>query len=127
GEVHVNRGKFEFILGGKTIHKFWDKEVDKGTSLDREVVLTEREYLADAKVKLYNSPNHHENWLTCIKSREAPICEVSVGASSVISCHLMNFGYWHGANVKWDPVARNFVQGGDPAWLTRQYRGDWVV
>ena len=26
GEVHVNRGKFEFRLGDKTIHKFWDKD-----------------------------------------------------------------------------------------------------
>ena len=127
GEVHVNRGKFEFILGGKTIHKFWDKNVDKGTSLDREVILTEREYLADAKVKLYNSKNHHDDWLNSLKTREKPIADVAIGASTVIACHLMNFGYWHGANVKWDPSAHQFTEGGDPAWLTREYRGQWKV
>ena len=127
GEVHVNRGKFEFVLGGKTIHKFWDKETDKGTSLDREVILTEREFLADAKVKLYNSPNHHQDWLDSIQSRKKPICDVAIGASTVISCHLMNFAYWHGANLGWDPKAHQFTQGGEAKWLTRDYRGEWKV
>jgi len=127
GEVHVNRGKFEFKLNGETKHKFFDKEVDKGTSLDREVVLTEREFLADAKVKLYDSKNHHEDWLNCIKTRELPICDVAIGASTVISCHLMNFAYWHGANAGWDPQKHVFTSGGDAAWLTREYRGQWKV
>lgn len=127
GEVHVNRGKFEFVLKGKTIHKFWDKETDKGTSLDREVVLTEREYLADAKVRLYNSKNHHDDWLNSLKTREKPIADVAIGASTVISCHLMNFAYYHGANVGWDPKGHQFTNGGDPAWLTREYRGQWKV
>jgi len=128
GEVNVNRGKFEFILGGKTIHKFWDKEVDKGTSLDREVILTEREHLADAKIKLYNSKGHHQDWIDAIHSRQRPICDVEIGASSVIACHLMNFGYYYGANIKWDPKNHSILSGGDNKWLTREsYRGDWAV
>jgi len=127
GEVHVNRGKFEFILGGKTIHKFWDKDADKGTSIDREVVLTEREYLADAKVKLYNSKNHHEDWLNSIKTREKPICDVAIGASTVISCHLMSQAYYHGGSMKWNPEKHEYISGGDAKWLTRDYRADWKV
>ena len=127
GEVHVNRGKFEFVLGGKTIHKFWDKEADKGTSLDREVILTEREYLADAKVKLYNSKNHHEDWLNSIKTREKPICDVAIGASTAISCHLMSQAYYHGGSMKWNPETHEYISGGDPKWLTREYRADWKV
>ncbi len=127
GEVHVNRGKFEFIMGGKTVHKFWDKETDKGTSLDREVILTEREFLADAKVKLYNSKNHHDDWLNAIQTRERPICDVAIGATTVISCHLMNMAYWHGASFDWNAEKREFAKGGDPKWLTREYRGPWTV
>ncbi|WP_395744893.1 Gfo/Idh/MocA family protein [Prosthecobacter sp.] len=127
GEVHVNRGKFELVLGGKTIHKFWDKEADKGTSLDREVVLTEREYLADAKVKLYNSKNHHEDWLNSIKTREKPICDVAIGASTAISCHLMSQAYYHGGSMKWNPEKHEYTSGGDAKWLTRDYRAGWVV
>ncbi|MDZ4289964.1 MAG: Gfo/Idh/MocA family oxidoreductase [Prosthecobacter sp.] len=127
GEVHVNRGKFELILNGKTVHKFFDKEVDKGTSLDREVILTEREFLKDAKVKLYDSKNHHDDWLNSIQTRKPPIADVAVGATTVISCHLMNMTYWHGANFKWNPADRTFAEGGDPKWLTRDYRGEFVV
>jgi len=58
--VPESRGKFELIMNGKTVHKFWDKEVDKGTSMEREVTLTEREFLADAKVKLYNRKSHFQ-------------------------------------------------------------------
>ncbi len=128
GEVHVNRGKFELIMDGKTVHKFWDKEVDKGTSMEREVTLTEREYLADAKVKLYNSKSHMQDFLDCVKSRGTPICDVAIGASSVTACHLMNFGYHYGANVKWDPTRNRFASGGSSKWLTRdRYRDKWAV
>ena len=127
GEVHVNRGKFELVLGGKVIQRFFSKEEDKGTSLERAYTLAEREYLKDAKVKLYDSKNHHDDWLNSIKTRERPICDVAIGATTVISCHLMNMAYWHGASFKWNPTERTFASGGDPKWLTRDYRGDWVV
>ncbi|QIF05541.1 Gfo/Idh/MocA family oxidoreductase [Roseimicrobium sp. ORNL1] len=127
GEVHVNRGKFELVLGGKRKFGFWDKEVDKGTSLQREYTLAEREFLANAKVKLYNSKDQIQDFLACVKSREKPVCDVAIGASSAIACHLMNFAYWYNGSFKWDPAKTNFVSGGDPKWLTREYRGEFKV
>jgi predicted dehydrogenase len=128
GEVHVNRGKFELVLGDKTVHKFWTKEIDKTTSMEREVTLTEREYLADAKVKLYNSKSHFQDFVDCVRSRKRPICDVAIGASTVIACHVMNFAYHYGANAKWDPVRNRFASGGSSRWLTRdRYRDKWAV
>jgi predicted dehydrogenase len=127
GEVHVNRGKFELKLGGTRKFGFWDKEVDKGTSLQREYTLAEREFLANPKVKLYNSKDQIADFLDCVKSRKQPVCDVAIGASSAIACHLMNFAYWYGGNFKWDPAKNNFTSGGDPKWLTREYRGEWKV
>jgi len=128
GVCHVNRGKFELIMDGKTVHKFWDKETDKGTSMEREVTLTEREYLANAKVKLYNSKSHFEDFITCVRSRQRPICDVEIGARSAIACHVMNFAYRYGANAKWNPAKNKFASGGSSKWLTRDhYRGGWGV
>jgi predicted dehydrogenase len=128
GEVHVNRGKFELILGDRTIHRFWNREVDKGTSLEREVTLTEREYLADAKVKLYNSKSHFQDFVDAVVARKRPICDVAIGASTVIACHVMNFAYHYGANAKWDPARSRFASGGSSRWLTRdRYRDKWSV
>jgi len=128
GTCHVNRGKFELIMNGKTVHKFWDKETEKGTSMEREVTLTEREYLANAKVKLYNSKSHFEDFISCVRSRQRPICDVETGARSAIACHVMNFAYHYGANAKWNPEKNKFASGGSSKWLTRDhYRGGWGV
>lgn len=128
GTCHVNRGKFELIMGGKTVHKFWDKETEKDTSMEREVTLTEREYLANAKVKLYNSKSHFEDFVSCVRSRQRPICDVETGARSAVACHVMNFAYHYGANAKWNPEKNKFASGGSSKWLTRDhYRGGWGV
>jgi predicted dehydrogenase len=126
GTVSVNRGKFEVVLEGGKTYKFWDKEKDK-SSLQREYTLAERDLLADAKVKLYNSKDQIQDFLACVKSRQKPVCDVGIGASSAICCHLMNFAYWHGASFKWDPIKHVFTEGGDTKWLTREYRGEWKV
>ncbi len=127
GEISVNRGKFEFARNDGKKFRFWDKDQDKGTSLVREYTLAEREYLQDAKVKLYKSKDQIQDFLACVKSRQKPICDVGIGASSAIACHLMNFAYYHGAHVKWNPTEHTFVSGGDDKWLTREYRGEWKV
>ncbi len=128
GEVHVNRGKFELIMDGKTVHRFWDRAADPGTSMDREVILTQREYLKDAKVRLYESSSHFQDFMDCVQTRNRPICDVEIGARSVIACHLMNLGYRYGANVSWDPQRNRFTRGGNRRWLTRdRYRNDWKV
>jgi predicted dehydrogenase len=128
GELHVNRRKFELIMNGKTVHKFWDQEVDRGTSLDRELLFTEREYLKDAKVHLQVSTDHLQNFLDCVKTRHRPICDVEIGARTAIACHLMNMGYYYGANLGWNPGRNNFTRGGNRKWLTRdRYRNGWKV
>jgi len=127
GEVHVNRGKFELSLGGKVVHRYYNAEEDKGTTLAQAYTRAEEEFLKDAKIRLYHSANHHADWLDSLKTRKLPICDVAVGATSVISCHLMNLAYWHNASFGWDPVKRQFTSGGNPAWLTREYRSGWTV
>ncbi len=128
GTLHVFRGQFELILDGKTVQRFWTKEQDAATSLERVLVLTQREYLADAKMRLPKISDHFGNFTDCIKSRQRPICDVATGASTVIACHVMNFGYHYGANAKWDPVKNQFLSGGDSRWLTREhYRDGWSV
>lgn len=128
GEIRVNRGKFHLTIDGKTVHKFWDKETTPDTSLERELAATSKAFLANAKIKLYESKNHWQDFLDCVKARRMPICDVATGASSVISCHLLNIAYLKGASFKWNPKTKTFAAGGDPKWLTRDsYRGPWKV
>ncbi|MCP4642499.1 MAG: Gfo/Idh/MocA family oxidoreductase [bacterium] len=126
GEVRVNRGRFEFYLDGEKVAG-WTKREDGG-SLSSCLAKVEKEHLADAKVKLYNSRNHLQDFVNCVKSRKKPITSEIVGGRTAICCHLMNQAYYNHASIDWKPKKMTFARGsGDPAWLTRDYRLPWSV
>jgi predicted dehydrogenase len=117
GKLKVNRGKFEFWLGGT-------KKAESTKQLD-EVI---QEHLADAKAKLPVSNSHQGNWLECMRSRERPICDVAIGARTVSVCHLCNLAYWNREKFKWDPRKQSFARGtGNPKWLDVAHREPWKV
>jgi len=125
GEVKVNRGKFEFILDGKTIAKSVEREDD---SLESTIPRVQQEYLANAKVKLYVSTDHIRDFLDCMGTRTKPITNEVVGGRTAICCHLMNQAYYNRETIKWKPEPMRFAwRGGEDAWLTRDYREPWTV
>ena len=126
GEVQVNRGKFTFTRNGEQISKFTKKE--DGSSCEAQVQKAEKEFLKDAKVKLYVSKSHPSDFLDRVKDRKKPVTSELVGGHSAICCHLMNQCYYNHAKILWDPAKFAFRDGtGDPKWLTREYRGPWTV
>jgi predicted dehydrogenase len=126
GEVQVNRGKFTLARGGKMLFKFTKKE--DGSSCEAQVTLAEREFLKEAKAKLYVSKGHIPDFLNSVKTRQKPITSELVGGHSAICCHLMNQAYYNQAKILWDPAKLCFRDGsGDPTWLTRDYRTPWAV
>lgn len=127
GFVFVNRGKFTFVKGDKEVANV-TKAGPEEKPLKVQLDLVEKEYLADAKVKLYASEDHKGDWFNCIKSRKRPICDVEVGARTVTACHLLGFSYYNGQTFQWDPATNQFAGGtGNPEWLTRPYRDQWKV
>lgn len=126
GEVKVNRGRFELVLGGKRAAGFVDRE--EGGSLGAALEIAETEYLKDAKVKLYESRDHVRDFIECVESRKKPITNEVVGGRTAICCHLLNQAYYNHATIEWDPKKLRLAEGsGKPEWLTRDYRGEWVV
>jgi predicted dehydrogenase len=129
GKVLVNRGRFELWLGEEKKAEV-TKTADGVAKPDaiQSASQAEKLYLADAKIKLYNSTDHKTDWLNAIKERKKPICDVDVGAHSVTVCHLVNLAYYHGEHMKWDPAKNQFVGGaGNNEWLDRPHRGEWKV
>jgi len=121
GEVKVNRGKFEFWRGGKQI-------TGEGGSVTATIIHVEKEYLADAKVKLYKSTHHVKDFLECMETRQRPVANEEVGGRTAICCHLMNQAYYNHEPIKWKPKRMRFAwRGGESQWLTRDYRRPWVV
>jgi predicted dehydrogenase len=135
GEIFVNRGEFVLNVSGETIsdYRMTSKDgkrvpVNPETSCAAEVQKAVRTCLKDAKIKLYESRNHMANFFECVQSRQPPVADVEIGARTAICCHLLSQSYYHHAHLKWDPIKMVFTGGtGNPAWLTREYRGEWKV
>ncbi|MDA3925983.1 MAG: Gfo/Idh/MocA family oxidoreductase [Kiritimatiellae bacterium] len=126
GEVQVNRGRFTLKKDGRMFAKFTKRE--DGSSCGAQVVKAEKAFLQDAKIKLYKSSSHPGNFLECVASRKKPITSEIIGGGSAICCNLMNQSYYNHAKILWDPKKKQLRDGGgDPKWLTREYRGPWNV
>ena len=126
GEVQVNRGRLAFKRGDKMIAS--NVGENQRASRTKMLQTVEREYLRNAKIKLYVSQNHVGDFMSCIRSRKKPITSEQVGGRSAICCHLMNQAYYHGQKITWDPARFAFTGGtGDAKWLTRDYRNPWRV
>jgi len=78
------------------------------------------------KVKLYNSRNHHRNFLDCVKSRQPTITPAEVAHHSAIPGHLGLIAMLVGRKLKWDPVKEVILGDAEASkLLTRAYRPPW--
>lgn len=107
---------------------------ERGTiSVDRSKITSTpedlvKEPLGDGDVRLYKSPNHHANFLDCIKSRKLPICDVEIGHRSATVCHLNNIVARLGRKIQWDAAAEKIIGDEEAsAMLSRPYRQPWTL
>jgi len=113
GEVEVDRGNFLMVRGKETMI---------------QAARAEKEYLTDAKIRLYHSKSHGADFLERVADRKRPVASEIEGAHTAICCHLMNLAYAHRKTIKWDPANLTFTDPTcDAAWLTRNYRAPWKV
>ena len=103
GTIHVTRGRI--------------------TSTPAEII---QQPLREQDTRLYASSSHSGNWLDCIRSRRAPICEAEIGHRSATVCHLGNIALRSGRRITWDPV-REVIVGDEQAqaMVSRPYRAPW--
>ena len=126
GVVKVNRGQIDLWRNGVRETGFVSGE--QGASLGGALDFLEENFLADAKVKLYESTDHIRNFLDCVQDRTKPVTDEEIGGRTAICCHLMNQAYYNHAVIKWQPREMRFAPGsGNPEWLTRDYRDPWHV
>jgi len=66
------------------------------------------------EVHLYESADHHGNWLECIRTRRQPIAPVEVAHRSCTACLLHHIAMKIRRRLRWDPDRERFV-GDDEA------------
>jgi predicted dehydrogenase len=80
------------------------------------------------EVHLYESTDHHGNWLDCVRSRRDPIASVEVAHRSCTACLLHHIAMKLPRRLRWDPAKERFI-GDDQAnaMLSRPQRAPYVL
>ncbi|GHT50679.1 oxidoreductase [Bacteroidia bacterium] len=105
GIIDISRGTFETLPGDLSSHVFTDSEI-----------------------KLYESNDHYQNWLDCIKSRQQPICTAEIGHRTASVCFLTNIGYELKRPLRWDPAKEEFVNDAEANKLrSGEVRKPWAL
>ncbi|HUU16215.1 MAG TPA: Gfo/Idh/MocA family oxidoreductase [Sedimentisphaerales bacterium] len=99
--------------------------------VSREHLITEPESLVRQKlgpdeIHLYESKNHPDNFLQCIRTRERPASDAEVGCRSITVCHLGNIAYWLKRPLRWDPEKEQFLNDPEADKMkARAMRAPW--
>ena len=79
--------------------------------------------LSSSETHLYESDNHHSNWLDSIRSRKSPICTASIGHRTATICQLAGISERLDRPIQWDPKAEIIIGDPDAArWQDRPRR-----
>jgi len=95
------------------------------TASDEKIL---REEIGPDEIRLYESRDHKQNFLDCVKSRKLTICPAEVGFRSISVGLLGEIAMLTGRKIKWNPDTEEII--GDPeasALLGRSYREPWVL
>lgn len=80
------------------------------------------------EVHLYESTNHHRNWLECVKSRRQPIAPVEVAHRSCSACLLHHLAMKLKRKLVWDPLRERFRNDDEAnAMLARPQRPPYTI
>jgi predicted dehydrogenase len=79
-------------------------------------------------LRLYESPNHHRNFLDCVRTRQDPVCPIEIGHHTNAICNLSDIATRLGRKLRWDPAQERFVNE-DRAnrMLARAMRPPWRI
>ncbi len=102
GWIFVTRGNYSVTASDPTA-----KQGDvKALEASDPTIITS--VIGPNEVHLYESNDHHGNWLDSVKSRKAPIAPVEVGHRSCSACLVHHIAIKLKRKVYWDPKTERF-------------------
>jgi predicted dehydrogenase len=87
-----------------------------------------RQNIGADQIHLYKSHNHYTDWLDAIRKRSKPICDVEIGYSTVVTCHLGNIAYKVKRPLKFDQKTQTIKDDPEATRLmSRTMRTPWHI
>ena len=102
GWIFVSRGN-ESVTASDPVAKL--KDAKALSASDPKIISS---VIGPDEIHLYESKEHHGNWLECVRSRQQPIAPVEVGHRSCSACLLHYIAMKLKRKVFWDPAKERF-------------------
>lgn len=105
GEIKVQRGK-----------------------LETSPVSLKDKIFTDADKRVYNSTNHYKDFLSAMRTRKKPVCDVEIGHRTATVCNLGNIAYRLNRSLKWNPKKETILNDAEAsALLGRPMNNEWKI
>ena len=122
GWIFVSRGN-ESVTSSDPVAKLKDAEALAAS--DPRILASE---IGADGIHLYESSDHHGNWLECIRTRRQPIAPVEVAHRSCTACLLHHIAMKLPRRLQWDPLHERFRNDDEAnAMLSRPQRFPYVL
>jgi predicted dehydrogenase len=102
GWIFVSRGN-ESVTASDPVARLTDPQALAAS--DPKIITSA---IGPDEIHLYESRNHHGNWLDCIQSRKEPIAPVEVAHRACSTCLIHHMAMKLNRKLFWDPVAERF-------------------
>ncbi len=102
GWVFVSRGD-ETVTASDPVSKLKDSRALAAS--DPKIITS---VIGPDEIHLYESKQHHGNWLECIKSRQQPIAPVEVAHRACSACLIHHMAMKAKRKLFWDPLKERF-------------------
>ncbi len=84
--------------------------------------------IGPGEVHLYASPEHHRNFLDCIRTRQPAAASAQIGHHATTTCNLAEISARLGRRLKWDATTERFVEDDEAnRMLGRALRSPWAI
>jgi predicted dehydrogenase len=122
GWVFVSRGN-ETVTASDPVSRLKDSQA---LAASNPKIITS--VIGPDEIHLYESTDHHGNWLECVRSRKQPIAPVEVAHRACSACLLHHMAMKTKRKLFWDPVKERFRNDDEAnAMLSRPQRPPYVI
>ena len=122
GWIFVSRGN-ETVTASDPVSKL--KDAQALSSGDPKIITSA---IGPNEIHLYESKDHHGNWLECVRSRQQPIAPVEVAHRACSACLIHHMAMKAKRKLHWDPLKERFKNDDEAnALLSRPQRPPYVL
>jgi predicted dehydrogenase len=122
GWIFVTRGNYQATASDPV------KKGDEAKPLIASNPKILKSVIGPNEIHLYESKDHHGNWLESVKSRKAPISPIEIGHRSCSTCLLHHITMKLNRKLFWDPVKERFINDDQAnSMLTRPQRWPYII